>query len=410
MADSDPVGSGVNSCGGAADVSSTFDGKPLDAPADDMKLGHLVVRVVDYYDGKLIPDVMVEVDELGGMTSTSGIADFGKVAPGIYHVSAEKEGYRPAPKKDTGPAFGEGEVVAGGETEIDLKLVFLHRENIAFIGSEMDYEKFWTKMMFISAAFFDLGSGTDFRQAAVKTIAYVDVGYVKAEKLALDYLRGKFGCKILKLGGSGDLVNYLNDRPHIIASGVRGKLLLQDVAFFSHGLPSVISLNYDSSPEVDFSKTEVSSTSSDVFVTDGCIYSYACRTGVSSSKGSFLSDDAAGPKDSLAQMMADHFCVDVYAFLTRSDYDGVLREKSDSSRIAGVLKSARTTREGKLISIPPEHEALPHHGLGDTWGGGPAKEGTIHYALWRKQGGRQLPVSAPTPTGLTPGLHKFTKA
>jgi hypothetical protein len=201
----------------------------------------------------------------------------------------------------------------------------------------------------------------------------------------------------------------INDRPITTINGKHGKLLLQDVSFFSHGKPSNIRLNYDSSPDVDFGLSDVSSASADAFVVDGRIYSYACRTGNNSINESFSSDADAHPETSLAQVMADHFQVEVHAFLTRSDYDGVLRDKSDSATIAGALKKARETDDGKLIDIPPDYEALPDPALtaGVIFGRGPKKEGTDKYALWRKSGGIQLPKSGTSPSGLTPGLHVF---
>jgi hypothetical protein len=106
--------------------------------------------------------------------------------------------------------------------------------------------------------------------------------------------------------------------------------------------------------------------------------------------------------------MANHFQVEVHAFLRRSNYGEVLREKSDSSAIAATLKKARETDEGKLIEIPPEHQGLPHPGLDDGHFAGSRKEGTNAYALWRKAGGIRLPRTGDTPKGLSAGIKVFT--
>jgi hypothetical protein len=283
----------------------------------------------------------------------------------------------------------------------------IRRENVVFVGSEMSYDSFWLKMMFISAAYVGVRAGARFRSADKKTIAYVDVGYTRAEKLTLDYLRSELSFNIVRLSDSADVVKYINERPESVEDDRSVRHLLQDVAFFSHGLPGVIKLNYSSSPAVDFSASELASVRPGVFVPDGRVYSYACRTGVSRYSESFSSDQEAGMEDSLAQKMANHFKVEVHAFLRRSFYGNVLREKKDSSVIATALKEARKTQEGKVIQISAEHEALPHPGLASGWFSGARREGTSEYALWRKAGGIRLPGPADTPEGLSAGMHVF---
>ena len=142
---------------------------------------------------------------------------------------------------------------------------------------------------------------------------------------------------------------------------------------------------------------------------DGKIYSYACRTGISSWKEKFKNEKEADPQNSLAQKMADHFKVHVHAYLSRSDYGNVLREKSNSKRIAEAMKKGRETRNGKVIDIQPDHEGLPHPGLAK---GGifsrTDEEGTDEYALWRKQGAIRMPHAHSTPKGLNKMMREFT--
>ncbi|WNG43162.1 hypothetical protein F0U60_02895 [Archangium minus] len=285
----------------------------------------------------------------------------------------------------------------------------IRRENVIFVGSESDYDSFWLKMMFIAAAYVLTCGGL--RSADKKTLAYVDIEYTRYEKLAFDYLKEKAGFNIIKLASSSDIVKHINTRPESMEGGKKVKLLLQDVAFFSHGVPGAIKLNFRGpigTPDIDFSKSELSATRKDAFVPDGRIYSYACRTGVSKVWESFSSDAEAGMEDSLAQMMANHYKVEVHAFLRRSFYGGVLRERSTSSAIAEALKEARKTQEGQVIDLPPEHQALPHPGLADGLFSGAVREGTSEYALWRKAGGIQLPGPGESPKGLSAGMHVFT--
>ncbi|AKT37527.1 hypothetical protein [Chondromyces crocatus] len=284
------------------------------------------------------------------------------------------------------------------------------RENVILIGSEMQYDSFWLKMMFIAAGY-RLALSNTYRQGDRKTIAYVDVGYVRPEKLPLETLKDQYGYRLVVLNSSADVVKLFNDRPRIEVGGRSGKLLLHYVAFFCHGVPGKIALNYNASPAVDVTESQVSAMNADIFDPQGRITSYACRTGNSTLWESFNNDAEAKPEASLAQKMADRFKVSVFAYLKRTFYGNVLRDPSDSEKISSALKEARKTQEGSIIDIPDEHEALPHPGLaaGGVFGFGSAtvKEGTNGYALWRKGGGRTLPTAAETPKGLSGNLREF---
>jgi len=278
------------------------------------------------------------------------------------------------------------------------------KENILFIGSENFYNSFWLKMMFISAAHAMARDSSRFRQADKKTLAYVDSGYTRIEKLTLDYLQKELGFEIKKLASSSDLIACLNSD--------RQEYKLQDVVFFCHGEPGRIALNYWSSAEVDLDLGNFTQVSANAFLPNGRLFSFACRTGVYVSKNKFDSEAEAKPEESLAQKMANHFHIEVHAFLRRSYYGDVLREKSQSEVISSTLKAERESKEGNVIQIPPEHEALPHPGLDDSlnpWRGS-KREGTVGYALWRKRGGRTLPTAAETPTGLPTEMRVFRPA
>jgi hypothetical protein len=277
-------------------------------------------------------------------------------------------------------------------------------ENVIFIGSEMHYDSFWLKMMFIAAAY---AGANAMRPADKKTIAYVPEGYTHAEKLTLDYLCEKSGFEIKRLSSTDDLIQCMNQD--------RDKYKLQDVMFFSHGVVDAISLNYaGESDDVDLTAGNFNQVKKDAFALNGRIYSYACRTGVSVHdffNEGFKNEIDAKPELSLAQKMSSYFDIEVHAFLRRSDYGAIIRNKSDSKRIVSVLKEGKETKDGQLIDIPPSHEALPHAGLADRsgrWGfGGPKGEGTNNYSLWRKKGGMSLPVSGDTPEGLPAGIRIF---
>lgn len=274
-------------------------------------------------------------------------------------------------------------------------------ENIIFIGSEMHYDSFWLKMMFVAAAYAKI---KDLHYAKKTTVGYVDNGYTRAEKLSIDNLHEQYGFEIVKIASSADIVNLLNRN--------RDDVKLQDVAFFSHGVVGKIALDYAGEDDVDFGIKNFSSVRKDAFMSTGRIYSYACRTGVSIDDLTFgfKSEVDAHPEDSLAQKMANHFDIEVHAFLRRSHYGEVIRIRSESATISSTLKTARATQEGAVIDIPPEHEALPHPGLASSWNplSSAKREGTVDYALWRKRGGLSLPVAGDSPSGLPTEMRVFT--
>jgi hypothetical protein len=300
-----------------------------------------------------------------------------------------------------------GSSVTSPSTNTDRKEVYLentfYTENLILIGSENHYNSFWTKMMFIGAAYAFINNSALFRPAQKYTVLYVDNGYTHSEKLALDNLAKQPLFTVIKINSADDVVKYFNQR---------GDYMLQDVAFFSHGTNEGIHLNYKTRPHVDFSEDLLSNINPLVFAKKGRIFSYACRTGTSVDiwPFGFKDDSEAKPENSLAQKMANHFDVEVHAFLRRTDYSVVLRKKEESSKIASTLKKARESKEGAVIQIPTEHEALPHNGLGEGFlRDGAEKEGTNDYALWRKQGGLALPVAAETPKGLSTEMRIFKK-
>lgn len=287
----------------------------------------------------------------------------------------------------------------------EVKALAPKTENVIFIGSEMSYDSFWLKMMFMASAYVVASGGQTLRAAHKKTIAFVDEGYTKYEKLPLEALK-KLGYQIVGLHSSADLIACL--------SNDRNQYKLQDVAFFSHGVIGEIALNYKGSSDVTLSQDTLLQIPADAFVEDGRIFSYACRTGTGAEdyKLGFKSLAAAKPQNSLAQKMANHFGVSVSAFMRRTYYGDVLRNKAQSQTIGSLLQEWRKEHDGVLAPIPPEHEGLPHLGLADSWNpwSGAKKEGTDNYALWRKRGGLCLPTAAESPSGVPAEMRTYTPA
>lgn len=283
-------------------------------------------------------------------------------------------------------------------------------ENIIVLGSEQSYDLFWLKMMFFSPGF-GLAQGVlsvpRWTHADRTTVLYVPHGYSRSELLALEFLR-TIGIHLEAISSVSDLTTYLNTRT---IDGEEYDILR--LLFICHGLPGKFALNYSGSPRVDLTTRNMTGINASSFCQHARIYSYACRTGVWRAFENFSSLAQAEPENSLAQKMATHLGVPFHAFYTRTLFAECIRDPADSTTIAAACKSKRVGHEGSILNLNAEFDALPHAGQGTSSGWSPfssgqEKEGTSEYSLWRKAGGRNMPVAASSPTGLPGAMAVFT--
>ena len=285
-------------------------------------------------------------------------------------------------------------------------------ENIILIGSEMHYDSFWWKMMFVAAAYPFIRS-SKFRKCNKATIAYMNNGYTHAEKLAIEWLENSIHADLVDfkaINSKEDLINTLKNN--------RNSFKIQDVAFFCHGLNGIITMNLDSKPKVNLEVSDLTSIPSSAFVASGKLYSYACRTGISDSfllraKDNYNDLSEAEPENSLAQRIADHFSIEVHAYYKRTSYAEIIRNKSESSSIVALLKEKRQNfSDSAILDLSNNYQALKHDGLAENgipFVSGARGEGTNGYALWRNNGGQNLPTAAGTPAGLPSHMAIFRK-
>lgn len=289
-------------------------------------------------------------------------------------------------------------------------------ENIIFIGSEFEYNNFWLKNMFIAAAYPFIKNKSKFRECDKVTIAYVDYGYTRLEKLAIEGLKNeiKFTNNItfVALKTKSKVIELLN--------ADRENYKIKDLAFFCHGLNGKITLNYSGRPNIDLTNSDINTIGNTNFLSSARASSYACRTGMSDdltlrTQGSFNNIGEANPDSSFAQLFANRHNIDFYAFHKRTLYSNILNPKDDAEKISEDLRNKRTISSSNVISILENYEALLHAELGESyknmWGWiprGAVSEGTNGYSLWRKGGGLKIPVAASTPTGLPSTMTRFS--
>ena len=314
----------------------------------------------------------------------------------------------PTPKKKN--PFPSNQAVNSAVMQCPNDTPIIKKENLILVGSEVFYDSFWWKMMFIAPAYAMVKRGINLRPADITTIAYVANGYTHLEILPFELLKDTMRVQLKVINSENDIIRYMRIRPKKKVLDKMEKTLLQDVAIFCHGFPGILSFNFNAyGPDYDVKFDHFKDIPADVFAPGGKIYSYACRTGIADDSSSFKNDAEAKPENSLAQQLADHFKVEVYAYLTRTLFREIIREPDKSTYISETLKYARQTEEGKVIQIPPEHEGLPHKGLAKyIFSGAAVKEGTNEYALWRKEGAIKMPYGADSPTGLSKAMRCFT--
>lgn len=262
-------------------------------------------------------------------------------------------------------------------------------ENIIIIGSECEYTDsgFWLKCMFLACGF-GVAQGRmpppGWSRADRTSVLYVPYGYNRHELLALDYLRDRLKVNVVRCASKAAVTSHLRNRT------IGGKVhKIQNLVFFSHGLPGYFALNYSGpGPGIDLTGADFQRLPANIFCPNGRVFSYACRTAVDT-----------WMYGNLGQKIADHFGITVRAYHRRTFYGNVMRQKSESAAIATALRTARETQEGRVIDLPPSHEAFPHDGLGSGMFGlwGASAEGTDDYALWRKGGAVELPSQAASP-------------
>jgi len=299
-------------------------------------------------------------------------------------------------------------------------------ENIIIIGSELQYNSFWLKMMFMACGW-SVAQGALMppgysNNVDLTTILVVDYGYTELERDRIrrvaticSAVSGELALAtdVIMIKSQSQLDNFLTTRRK---NNARYKI--KNIVVFSHGLPGRIALNYEARPNIDIKERTINKLTYDMFAQGAHFFSYACRTGAGTADDWFADNwwksDPQADK-SLAQYIANHLQITVRAFYRRSYYGDVLRNKSQSGEISAALRAKRGDGKQAVIDLSTSHEALFHKGLAngfieyikDFIGKGTVAEGVNNYALWRKQGALTLPTHASDPGGFPPDFATF---
>ncbi|MCG8894616.1 hypothetical protein G1K97_13035 [Tenacibaculum finnmarkense] len=276
----------------------------------------------------------------------------------------------------------------------DIKLF----EKIFVVGTEQHSATYGNKMMFPAQAIREVKENSKTKDL-LSILIFTD-GY-NSEELNVVEKSGKNlfdNLNFIKINSVKELVNYINKGNDKVS---RENVKISEIKIFSHGLASVLDFGLDgvNRQSQQFGISHASQLKKEVFTEKAKLYSYACRTGNSdrrlivSVNSAYKYDDnwleLVKPEESLAQKLADHLNVTVYAYLKRSLYTATWNDKGDKEY----------QKDYKEI----EDESI------NGWKS--PKKWVVDWdeALWHSKGAFAPPTIGSTPYGLPSNMYVFKK-
>jgi hypothetical protein len=157
------------------------------------------------------------------------------------------------------------------------------------------------------------------------TLLLCKAGYTDNQMRRIQKYVNKNNVAIQVVTSSNDIVNYINNKSVSSEQSGRKEDPITEIAIFAHGKPGELMLAYHQ-PKVEanysFTKAEVLKLDKSAFKSDATITSYACRTGAGKEVDDVTRD--TDPEKSLAQDMANHLGITIWAYQCRSDYEDIL--------------------------------------------------------------------------------------
>ena len=185
------------------------------------------------------------------------------------------------------------------------------------------------KMMFIGQAVRELGEFKRYKPALARTLLLFTPSYNDAMLSAARSSAEGYGAKVVIITNARELIDYLNSGKD------RTQSPIEQLSFFSHGVPQRIAFGYHISGDYQMSLDVLnySKISPQAFSPTARIDSYACRTGMGNRPDYPIEEGIQffpQTNESLAQLLANHLRIKVHAFIRRSDYKntwGTLEER-----------------------------------------------------------------------------------
>lgn len=223
----------------------------------------------------------------------------------------------------------------------------IKEENIIVIGAEVHSEKASNKLMFMAQAVRKINI------EKIQTIIYFEQGYSENMKTEFEKSVNLYNknISIIRISSISQLISYINIGSifhnliniRIFPYKNNSIYKIKNIYIYSHGMPSRITflldwetykVNHNIQSDEKSSANELNLTNymnlnPESFLDGASIWSYACRTGLSSENNSDIEIFTWGEEESLAQKMADFLNINIYAFLKRSSYEDTWGSKLD---------------------------------------------------------------------------------
>ncbi len=195
--------------------------------------------------------------------------------------------------------------------------------SIAVVGAQHD-NRIANKMMFAGQAV------RYFKQTVSKNKIMIlfTVGYTKEQIDAIIESSLKVNFHIRQISTRDELIEYLNSfNTHVNP--------INELNLYSHGIPGSVEFGYgfNSASTMNIDIGNINFIKKSIFSSSGKINSYACRTGMGNLVDIPIVEDVAqfSPQieKSLAQIMSNHFRVNVHAFIRRTTYEDTWGSRED---------------------------------------------------------------------------------
>ncbi|MDY6993732.1 MAG: LysM peptidoglycan-binding domain-containing protein [Pseudomonadota bacterium] len=273
-------------------------------------------------------------------------------------------------------------------------IVYKAREFIIIVGTEQHYNAFALKMMFFAPAVKDLKS--DQYQNDIMTIIYFTDGYNKEEIEAVQSSVSSKSVNFVPVNTITEVIHYFN-QPTAYYVDLKKEIprKIGRIHIYAHGYPKKISFGLDGENAMNqiLNEKNVKEIKSNHFTDETIFISYACRTGIGQWSEIFTHEADALPKESLAQTIADHLQIKMYAFLTRTNYSPIWHDRGDEVYRKNYTKI--------------KHEGLQREGE-DWWKIWHWGSDEDNYALWNQNGAYGSVKGGNTPKGLSNALKLFS--
>jgi len=267
-------------------------------------------------------------------------------------------------------------------------------EVILIVGAEQHAKTKGMKLVFPAQAVREIRENRAAWDKKIVTVLIFTQGYTREELrvVATSVEAFHVGTNLIGVDSTEKVLNYINSSD--CNNQLNRLIAIESIIIFTHGLPSKLTFNMDGKGErnSELDETHVSRLLKTSFSDTATIYSYACRTGSSTTAEKIDASkwrDVVKPEDSLAQKLANHLGLRVFAFVVRTRYTPTWNDQGDNA-----YRSKFVDLQDKSVDATLWRP--------QTWD-------DYDEALWNPDGGKNRPIGDDSPTGPPMNMLKFER-